>query len=58
MPTKQGYQYMMPHIRLFVFRKGMLGFLSAIILFLKLKFFQYCHCIMHAFKYAFRGIYS
>jgi hypothetical protein len=58
MPDKQGYQYVMSHIRLFLFRKGIKECFSAIIVFLKLEKSQYCQCIMHASKDAFRGLYS
>jgi hypothetical protein len=37
MPNKQGYQYIMAPIRLFVFRKGIIDYFSAILVFLKLK---------------------
>jgi hypothetical protein len=42
MPSKQGYQYIIANIRLFVFRKGSIESLNVIILFLKLKQSQYC----------------
>jgi hypothetical protein len=58
MPNKQGYQYIMAHIRLFVFTKGIIEYFSAMLVFLKLTKSQYCQCIMHASKDAFRGIYS
>jgi hypothetical protein len=53
MPNKQGYQYIMAHIRLFVFRKGIVECFSAVLVFLKLKQSQYYQCIMHASKDAF-----
>jgi hypothetical protein len=37
MPTKQGYTYIMAHIRLFLFIKGIIEFLTATIVFIKLK---------------------
>jgi hypothetical protein len=60
MPTKQGHQYSMAHIRLFVFRKGIIECFIAIlpVVFLKLSQSQYCQRIMHASKDAFRGLYS
>jgi hypothetical protein len=58
MPNKQGYQYIMANIRLFVFRKGIIECFSAILVFFKLKQSQYCQCIIHASKDAFRGLYS
>jgi hypothetical protein len=58
MPTKQGYQHIMAHICLFVFRKGIKEYFSARQVFLKLKKSQHCQCIMHAFKDAFQGLYS
>jgi hypothetical protein len=58
MPTKQGYQYVMANVRLFVFRKGIKECLSAILVCLELIQSQYCQCIMHASKDAFRGLYS
>jgi hypothetical protein len=56
MPTKQGYQYIMAHICLFVFIKGTIECFIAILVFLKLKQSQYCQRIMHASKDAFRGL--
>jgi hypothetical protein len=41
MPNKQGYQYVMAHIRLFVFIKGIIEDFSAMLVFLKLKKSQY-----------------
>jgi hypothetical protein len=58
MPNKQGYQYIMAHIRLFVFIKGIIDYFSVILVFLNLEKSQYCQCIMHAPKDAFRGLYS
>jgi hypothetical protein len=58
MPNKQVYQYIMAHIRLFVFRKGIIESFSAILVFLKLKQSQNGQCIIHASKDAFRGLYS
>jgi hypothetical protein len=58
MPNKEGYQYIMANICLFVFRNGIIECFSAILVFLKLKQSQYCQCIMHAFKDSFRGLYS
>jgi hypothetical protein len=56
MPNKQGYQYSMAHIRLCVFIKG-ISF-SELLVFLNLKQSQYCQCIRHASKDAFRWLYS
>jgi hypothetical protein len=58
MPNKQGYQHIMANKRLFVFRKGIIDYFSAILVRLKLKQSQYCQFIMHASKDAFRGLYS
>jgi hypothetical protein len=58
MPNKQGYQYIMAHIHLYVFRKVIVECFSAIPVFLRLKQSRYCQCIMHASKYASRGFYS
>jgi hypothetical protein len=37
MPNKQGHPYIMAHIRLFVFRKGIIEYFSAILVFFNLK---------------------
>jgi hypothetical protein len=58
MPNKEGYQYIMATIHLFVFRKGIMERFSAILVFLKLKQSQYCQCIIRASKDAFGGLYS
>jgi hypothetical protein len=58
MPNKQGYQYVMAKVRLFVFRKGIIECFSAILVCLQLIQSQYCKCIVHASKYSFRGLYS
>jgi hypothetical protein len=58
MPNKQGYQYIMAHIRLFLFRKNIIECFSEIIAFLKLTQSQYCQCIKHASNDAFRGLCS
>jgi hypothetical protein len=42
MPNKQGYQYIMAHIRLFVSIKGIVEYFSTMLVFLKLKKSQYC----------------
>jgi hypothetical protein len=38
----------MVHIRLVVFRKGIIKYFSAILVFLKLEKYQHCQCIMQA----------
>jgi hypothetical protein len=58
MPNKERYQYVMSHIRLFVFRKGIIEYFSAILVFLKLTQSEYWQCIMHASKDTFLGLYS
>jgi hypothetical protein len=58
MPNKQGCQYIMAHICLFMFIKGIIEYFIAILVFLKLKESQHCQCIMHASKDAFQGLYS
>jgi hypothetical protein len=58
MPNKQGYQYIMARIHLFVFIKGIIEYFSAMLVILKLKKSQYCECIMHASRDAFQGLYS
>jgi hypothetical protein len=50
MPNKQGYQYIMANIRLFVLRKCIIECFRAILVFFMLKKSQYCQCIMHASK--------
>jgi hypothetical protein len=42
MPNKEGYQYIMANIRLFLFIKGIIECFSEILVFLKLKKSQYC----------------
>jgi hypothetical protein len=46
MTNKQGCQ---AHKCLFVFRKGSIEYIIAILVFLELKQSQYCPCIMHIF---------
>jgi hypothetical protein len=58
MPNKEGYQYSMANIRLFVFRKGIIECFTEILVFLKLKQSQYCQCIMHASEDDFGWLYS
>jgi hypothetical protein len=50
MPNTQGYLYIMAPIRLFLFRKGIIEYFGAILVFLKLKKSQHCQCKMHASK--------
>jgi hypothetical protein len=50
--------YIMSHIRLFLFRKGIIECFSAILVFLKLTQSQYYQCIMHSSKDNFGGLYS
>jgi hypothetical protein len=50
MPNKQGYLYIMAHMRLFLLRKGIIECFSAVIVFLKVKKSQYCQYTMHANK--------